>query len=195
MMVLELYNLILIFQMNLFFDYQNFQELDALSDFTISNSDLGNGNYRFVIYNLGDTVIQSGSNLLLDLPIYVSDNASIGDYNFEISNITLSNSSNSDVASEALEIGVVRVTDDVLDILTQQLSKINGYPNPFHSYYIINNPIPIEVEIYDVNGRVFINKYLEIGENIINTSHLSSGFYLIKLTHNNRKKVDILIKK
>ena len=177
------------------FDYQNFQELDALSDFTISNSDLGNGNYRFVIYNLGDTVIQSGSNLLLDLPIYVSDNASIGDYNFEISNITLSNSSNSDVASEALEIGVVRVTDDVLDILTQQLSKINGYPNPFHSYYIINNPIPIEVEIYDVNGRVFINKYLEIGENIINTSHLSSGFYLIKLTHNNRKKVDILIKK
>ena len=52
------------------FDYQNFQELDALSDFTISNSDLGNENYRFVIYNLGDTVIQSGSNLLLDLPIY-----------------------------------------------------------------------------------------------------------------------------
>ena len=85
--------------------------------------------------------------------------------------------------------------DVTLDILTQQLSKINGYPNPFHSYYIINNPIPIEVEIYDVNGRIFINKYLEIGENIINTSHLSSGFYLIKLTHNNRKKVDILIKK
>ena len=55
--------------------------------------------------------------------------------------------------------------------------------------------VPIEVEIYDVNGRIFINKYLEIGENIINTSHLSSGFYLIKLTHNNRKKVDILIKK
>ena len=177
------------------FDYQNFQELDALSDFTISNSDLGNGNYRFVIYNLGDTMIQSGSDLLLDLPIYVSDNASLGDYNFEISNITLSNSSNSDVASEALEIGVVRVTDDVLDVLTQQLSKINGYPNPFHSYYIINNPIPIEVEIYDVNGRVLINKFLEVGQNRINTSHLSSGFYFIKLTHNNRKKVDILIKK
>lgn len=177
------------------FDYQNFQVLDALSDFNISNSDLGNGNYRFVIYNLGDAIIQSGSNLLLDLPIYVSDTVSLGDYNFEISNITLSNSSNTDVSSEALEIGVISVTDDVLDILTQQLSKINGYPNPFHSYYIINNPIPIEVEIYDANGRIFINKHLEIGENIINTSHLSSGFYLIKLTHNNRKKVDILIKK
>ena len=87
------------------------------------------------------------------------------------------------------------MTDEVLDILTQQLNKINGYPNPFHSYYIINNPIPIEVEIFDVNGRVFINKYLEVGQNRINTSHLSSGFYLIKLTHNHRKKVDILIKK
>ena len=270
------------------FDYQNFQSLNALNDFTISNSDLDNGNYRFVIYNIGDIVIPSGTTLLLDLPIYVSDSAPLVDYSFEISNITLSNSSNTDVSSEVLEVGIIQVVnindaptiigtpsttvnedefysftptgsdddgdtltysitgipswasfdtatgaltgtpdnsnvgtsgdivisvtdsnsdavslaaftiqvvDNTLDILTQQLNKINGYPNPFHSYYIINNPIPLEVEIYDVNGRVFINKYLEIGENIINTSHLSSGFYLIKLTHNNRKKVDILIKK
>ena len=270
------------------FDYQNFQSLNALNDFTISNSDFDNGNYRFIIYNIGDIVIPSGTTLLLDLPIYVSDSAPLGDYSFEISNITLSNSSNTDVSSEVLEVGIIQVVnvndaptiigtpdttvnqdefysftptgsdddgdtltysitgipswasfdtatgaltgtpdnsnvgtsgdivisvtdsnsdavslaaftiqvvDNTLDILTQQLNKINGYPNPFHSYYIINNPIPLEVEIYDVNGRVFINKYLEIGENIINTSHLSSGFYLIKLTHNNRKKVDILIKK
>jgi len=177
------------------FDYQNVQGLNSLNDFTISNSDLGNGNYRFVIYNLGSTIIPTGSNLLLDLPIYVNSSIPLGDYNFEISNITLSDASNSDVSSESVEVGVITVTDEVLDILTQQLNEINGYPNPFHSYYIINNPIPIEIEIYDVNGRVFINKYLEVGQNIINTSHLSSGFYLIKLTHNNRKKVDILIKK
>ena len=177
------------------FDYQNVQGLNSLNDFTISNSDLGNGNYRFVIYNLGSAIIPSGSNLLLDLPIYVDSSIPVGDYNFEISNITLSDASNSDVSSESVEVGVITVTDEVLDILTQQLNEINAYPNPFHSYYIINNPIPIEVEIFDVNGRVFINKYLEVGQNIINTSHLSSGFYLIKLTHNNRKKVDILIKK
>ena len=177
------------------FDYQNVQGLNSLNDFTISNSDLGNGNYRFVIYNLGSAIIPSGSNLLLDLPIYVNGSIPVGDYNFEISNITLSDASNSDVSSESVEVGVITVTDEVLDILTQQLNEINGYPNPFHSYYILNNPIPIEIEIFDVNGRVFINKYLEVGQNIINTSHLSSGFYLIKLTHNNRKKVDILIKK
>ena len=177
------------------FDYQNVQGLNSLNDFTISNSDLGNGNYRFVIYNIGSAIIPSGSNLLLDLPIYVNGSIPVGDYNFEISNITLSDASNSDVSSESVEVGVITVTDEVLDILTQQLNEINGYPNPFHSYYILNNPIPIEIEIFDVNGRVFINKYLEVGQNIINTSHLSSGFYLIKLTHNNRKKVDILIKK
>ena len=177
------------------FDYQNVQGLNSLNDFTISNSDLGNGNYRFVIYNIGSAIIPSGSNLLLDLPIYVDSSIPVGDYNFEISNITLSDASNSDVSSESVEVGVITVTDEVLDILTQQLNEINAYPNPFHSYYIINNPIPIEVEILDVNGRVFIKKYLEVGQNRINTSHLSSGFYLIKLTHNNRKKVDILIKK
>jgi len=177
------------------FDYQNVQGLNSLNDFTISNSDLGNGNYRFVIYNIGSAIIPSGSNLLLDLPIYVDSSIPVGDYNFEISNITLSDASNSDVSSESVEVGVITVTDEVLDILTQQLNEINGYPNPFHSYYILNNPIPIEIEIFDVNGRVFIKKYLEVGQNRINTSHLSSGFYLIKLTHNNRKKVDILIKK
>ena len=177
------------------FDYQNVQGLNSLNDFTISNSDLGNGNYRFVIYNIGSAIIPSGSNLLLDLPIYVDSSIPVGDYNFEISNITLSDASNSDVSSESVEVGVITVTDEVLDILTQQLNEINGYPNTFHSYYIINNPIPIEVKIFDVNGRVFIKKYLEVGQNRINTSHLSSGFYLIKLTHNNRKKVDILIKK
>jgi len=177
------------------FDYQNVQGLNSLNDFTISNSDLGNGNYRFVIYNIGSAIIPSGSNLLLGLPIYVDSSTPVGDYNFEISDIILSNASNSNVSSEALELGVITVTDEVLDILTQQLNEINAYPNPFHSYYIINNPIPIEVEIFDVNGRVFIKKYLEVGQNRINTSHLSSGFYLIKLTHNNRKKVDILIKK
>ena len=177
------------------FDYQNVQGLNSLNDFTISNSDLGNGNYRFVIYNIGSAIIPSGSNLLLDLPIYVDSSIPVGDYNFEISNITLSDASNSDVSSESVEVGVITVTDEVLDILTQQLNEINAYPNPFHSYYIINNPIPIEVEIFDVNGRVFINKHLEVGQNRINTSHLSSGFYLIKLTHNHRKKVDILIKK
>ena len=177
------------------FDDENIQELNALNDFNVSYSSQGEGNYIFVIYNFGDVIIPSGSNLLLDLPIYVNSSIPVGDYNFEISNITLSDASNSDVSSESVEVGVITVTDEVLDILTQQLNEINAYPNPFHSYYIINNPIPIEVEIFDVNGRVFIKKYLEVGQNRINTSHLSSGFYLIKLTHNNRKKVDILIKK
>ena len=177
------------------FDDQNIQELNAINDFNLSYSPQGNGNYRFLIYNLGNITIPAGSNLLLGLPIYVNSSTPVGDYNFEISDIILSNASNSNVSSEALELGIITVTDEVLDILTQQLNEINAYPNPFHSYYIINNPIPIEVEIFDVNGRVFIKKYLEVGQNRINTSHLSSGFYLIKLTHNNRKKVDILIKK
>ena len=93
------------------FDYQNFQSLNALNDFTISNSDLDNGNYRFVIYNIGDIVIPSGTTLLLDLPIYVSDSAPLGDYSFEISNITLSNSSNTDVSSEVLEVGIIQVVN------------------------------------------------------------------------------------
>ena len=117
-----------------------------------------------MIYNIGSSIIPSGSNLLLDLPIYVDSSIPVGDYNFEISNITLSDASNSDVSSESVEVGVITVTDEVLDILTQQLNEINAYPNPFHSYYIINNPIPIEVLVKEdlkiLSTMIFLRDFL-----------------------------------
>ena len=94
------------------FDDENIQELNALNDFNVSYSSQGEGNYIFVIYNFGDVIIPSGSNLLLDLPIYVNSSIPLGDYNFEISNITLSDSDSNDVSSEALEVGVIYVIEN-----------------------------------------------------------------------------------
>ncbi len=358
------------------FDYANVQALNILDDFILSSSDLGNGNYRFLIYNFGNNVIPVGSNLLLDLPVFIDNSIPLGDYNFNLTGVTLSNSSNSDVATEELEIGIIHViensapvavgdtatvledadltsidviandtdvdgdvltltavstdgdgtvsinadnlsvgykpllnfngtetitytvsdgeleditgtltitvsavndapvavddtftlqqgtteivtliatdidSDDLtysivdqptngsvtvdgnqatytadasfdgsdsftftandgdlnsnmgtmsidvtLDLLTYQLNTIKTYPNPFDDFYYIDNTVPINLKIYDINGRILLRKKLEIGNNKIDASRFSSGFYIFKLSHKNKSISRIRIKR
>ena len=94
------------------FDYENVEALNPLDGFTISSSDIGNGKYRFLIYNFGNIVIPVGSTLLLNLPVFINNSISLGDYTFDLSGVTLSNSSNSDVATEELEVGIIHVIEN-----------------------------------------------------------------------------------
>lgn len=93
------------------FDFSASQAMAALDGFSMSSSDLGDGTYRFVIYNLSDLAISSGTNHLLNLPIYVSNSAAFGDYTFELTNVVLSNIANQNASSEALETGVIHITE------------------------------------------------------------------------------------
>ena len=359
------------------FDYENVEALNSLDGFIISSSDIGNGNYRFLIYNFGTIVIPAGSNLLLNLPVFINSSISLGDYTFDLSGVTLSNSSNSNVATEDLEVGIIHVIENsapvavsdtatveedadltsidvisndtdvdvidtltltaattvgsgtvavnadgvsvdytpaadfngtevitytvsdgvlfdttgtltitvtavndapvaiddtfilqqgnteivtllatdidgdeliytisnqpshgsvtlngnqatyiadgtyvgsdsftfiaydgvlnsneatmsidvTLDLLTYQLNNIKTYPNPFDDFYFINNPIPLRLQIYDINGKILFNSNLDIGSNKIDASFLSSGFYILRLSHNNKTASSVLIKR
>ena len=95
-------------------DRDNITSLTALTGFNMSSSDLGNGNYRFVIYTLSSNVIAAGTNPLLDLPITVSNNIAYGDYNFDFSGVVLSNTSNQNTASEALTEGDIHVVEGLI---------------------------------------------------------------------------------
>jgi hypothetical protein len=100
-------------------DKDNVTSLPALTGFNMSSSDLGNGNYRFIIYTLSSNVIATGTNPLLDLPIAVSSTIAYGDYNFDFLGVVLSNTSNQNTASEALTEGDIHVVEGlVLDSST-----------------------------------------------------------------------------
>ena len=88
--------------------------LAALSGFNMSSSDLGNGNYRFVIYTLSNSIISTGTNPLLELPISVDSTIAYGDYNFDFSGVVLSNTSNQNAASEALTEGDIHVVESLV---------------------------------------------------------------------------------
>ena len=85
--------------------------------------------------------------------------------------------------------------DVTLDLIDNQLDNIKTYPNPFERIYFIDSPIELKLEVYDINGRMLLNKNLEIGENKIDLSRLSNGFYIFKYIDQNRTMSKVIIKK
>ena len=106
------------------FDYQNTTGENILNDFDFSSSDLGNGNFRFVIYTFSNNVIPSGTNTLLNLPISVNSTTALGDYDFVLSNIVISNSNNQNATSEALETNVIHVIENSAPIAVDDSTTV-----------------------------------------------------------------------
>ena len=93
------------------FNTDNINKSNVLDNFEITSYDLGDRNYRFLIYTLSNQIIPANSNNILTLPFFVENTTALGDYTFTISSVTLSNTNNQNVASEMLEIGVIHLTD------------------------------------------------------------------------------------
>jgi hypothetical protein len=111
-------------------DLDNIISTSVLDDFTVSTSSIGNNNYRFVIYTVSNSNINSSDQTILNLPVYVQSSVAFGDYEFEISDVVLSSESNQNIASEALLVGTITVAED----LTAPVITLTG-----------DNPMTIEV--------------------------------------------------
>ncbi|MDC0342385.1 DUF5011 domain-containing protein [Flavobacteriaceae bacterium] len=94
------------------FDIDNVTESPILNNFTTLISSLGNNNYRFIIYTIGNDIISSGNQTILTLPIFVEDSIDLGQYTFEFSDIVLSSETNQNILSDALSVGYIYVTED-----------------------------------------------------------------------------------
>jgi hypothetical protein len=69
-------------------------------------------------------------------------------------------------------------------------NKISIYPNPASNILYIENPVnKANVSIFDLSGKLVIQKLLETGINKINISDLNSGLFLINVNGNISKFV------
>ena len=94
-----------------------------------------------------------------------------------------------------LTSNIAMITIDVtLDVLNYSLENIKSYPNPFSEFYIIESIVPLKLEVYDINGKIILKKQLVPGNNKINGTNLSRGYYLLKFKYQNRSNSKILIK-
>ena len=94
------------------FDIDNVTESPILNNFTTLISSLGNNNYRFIIYTIGNDIINSGNQTILTLPVFVDNSIDLGQYTFQFSNVVLSSETNQNISSDAPSVGYIYVTED-----------------------------------------------------------------------------------
>ncbi len=77
--------------------------------------------------------------------------------------------------------------DDTLTLNDNDQNNISLYPNPFNNWITINLPASnskVELQIFDINGRLVFNKELTSSTNLVELSNFNSGIYLARLTTN-----------
>ena len=94
------------------FVIDNVTQTPILNDFTTLISSLGNNNYRFIIYTIGNDIINSGNQTILTLPVFVDNSIDLGQYTFQFSNVVLSSETNQNISSDAPSVGYIYVTED-----------------------------------------------------------------------------------
>ena len=144
------------------FDIDNVTQTPILNDFTTLISSLGNNNYRFIIYTIGNDIINSGNQTILTLPIFVENSIDLGQYTFEFSNVVLSSETNQNISSDAPSIGYIYVTEDSIAPVITLLG---------------DNPITIEVgDTYIDAGATAKDNYDgDITSNIVTVSNVDTA--------------------
>lgn len=84
------------------------------------------------------------------------------------------------------------IENETLTVSEEKLAQLKIYPNPFLDKIIIQTDYEnYKVSITDINGRI-IPVYID--NNILNTRHLSSGIYILKINLNNTVKYYKIVK-
>ena len=157
--------------------------------------------------NLGnDTTINTNETLLIDAGLgfsqylwqdgssaqtFLVDGAILGegtfDFSVEVEDINLCINSDTIVVSITISSGIVDFT----------ATKVKIYPNPVNNRLCIENlshETILDIYLYDISGKLILNKKLSGKLNTIDMSNFSPGDYYLKLIHKNESKVVPIIK-
>ena len=141
-----------------------------------------NSNYRVLLYSMTNKTLTKGGLSILNFPVFISSNVSEGNYNFNFSNVIITNIENIDISSLALESGQLTVIGTSLSVEGQELERsIQLYPNPVKDILSIKSKAIVisKIAIYSVLGK----KIKEVKSNFesIGISNLSNGLYIIRI--------------
>ncbi len=93
---------------------------------------------------------------------------------------------NFNVLGENISVPVVMIPTSIYG---NSLKSVSAYPNPFsNQIHIFNAEMVTRVEVSNIIGQNIISLKID-GENLINTSALPAGVYLVKFTGNNGESI------
>ena len=160
------------------FDFSNMVMSSSTTNFSISSSNLSNGNRRIIIYNTSGESISAGSEVLFELPFSVNNDTSYNDYTLAYSNVVISDQNNQDVSSETLTSGKISVVQSLS--VKDFIDSIQVYPNPFSEKVNISSSGLVDVRVYNILGSEVLK---EKSVNVLNTSALKQGVYIFKIEY------------
>lgn len=150
------------------------------SGFNISTSLLSDNKYRILIYNLSNDSISPGDDSIVSLPMFLAETLSLGEYQFNFSNIILSNTANQNSATPAIENGIITIESSLAVNSFDNKLEVLIFPNPTGSLVNIKAPDKLQIksiEIYSSVGQKLSTYY----KNKFSVEHLQSGTYFLKI--------------
>ncbi len=148
--------------------------------FTVSASLLSGNTYRILLYNVSNSSISVGDGAILNFPVTLSSTMNTGVYSFIYSNIVISNTSNQNVSSDALEDGKISVDENLSNPQFELFNAIKAYPNPTNDSVTLTIPdraVIEKIEVYNSSGQVVARFTI----NIFSLENLATGDYYLKI--------------
>jgi hypothetical protein len=148
--------------------------------FNVSASLLSENKYRILVYILSNAYLPSGTESIINFPVFLNSNLIAGEYSFIYTNMIISNTANQNVSTTALENGKITVTGSLSTDSFEKTIAIKAFPNPTND--IVTVIIPKEyvlekIEMYNSLGQ-FIGEYTK---STISLQNLAGGNYFLKI--------------
>ena len=161
--------------------------------FTVSASLLSGNIYRILLYSVSGLSMSIGDGAILNFPVTLSSTLNIGVYSFIYSNVVISNPSNQNVSSTALEDGKITVAINLSNPSFELLNGIKAYPNPTNDSVTLTIPeiqLLDKIEVYNSLGQ-FVTKGIK---NTISLQNLAIGDYYLKIFTSDGTAIKKIIK-
>jgi hypothetical protein len=174
----------------------NIETASRADGYEVVASNIEGSKYRVLLYSMTNKTLTKGSLSILNFPVFISSNVSAGNYNFNFSNVIITNTENIDISSLALESGQLTVSGAQLSVEGQELEQSTQlYPNPVKDILSIKSKAIVisKVAIYSVLGK----KIKEVKSNFesIGIYNLSNGLYIIRIFYDKGSITKRIIKR
>lgn len=148
--------------------------------FDVSVSLLSANKYRVLLYSFTNASLNSGTESIINFPVFLNSNLSTGAYSFVYSNVILSNTVNQNISSVALEDGQITVGENLSNTSFELVNILKIFPNPTTDILTVTIPeafVLEKIEIYNSLGQ-FVGEY---SKNTLSLQNLASGNYHLKI--------------
>jgi hypothetical protein len=98
------------------------------------------------------------------------------------SNIVYTLTATTSFGCKATGVSIVYVKNKPSNPTSIQIATMNDikwYPNPAKEYVTIETPIPVEMEIYSLEGKTILKSDLKADKNNVSLQEISKGIYYI----------------